>query len=84
MLFYLGWNDFGKSWVSDWSPAEGVPDDNFVGGWNGAKAKGRKQRPASKFFLRLAKKTCEWQGTPEKFLVFRFFFYKKDEYEGTD
>ncbi len=29
-------------WVSDWSPAEGVPDDNFVGGWNGAKAKGRK------------------------------------------
>ena len=42
MLFYLGLNDFGKSWVSDWSPAEGVPDDNFVGGWNGAKAKGRK------------------------------------------
>jgi hypothetical protein len=41
MLFYLGWNDFGKSWVSDWSTAEGVPDDNFVGGWNGAKAKGR-------------------------------------------
>ncbi|MBO5481784.1 MAG: hypothetical protein J5978_00430 [Spirochaetaceae bacterium] len=31
-----------KTWVSDWSPAEGVPDDNFVGGWNGAKAKGRK------------------------------------------
>ena len=29
-------------WVSDWSPAEGVPDDYFVGGWNGAKAKGRK------------------------------------------
>lgn len=29
-------------WVSDWSPAEGVPGDNFVGGRNGAKAKGRK------------------------------------------
>jgi len=28
--------------VSDWSPAEGVPDDNFVGDRNGAKAKGRK------------------------------------------
>ena len=44
---------------------------------------GSSDLPAS-FFLRLAKKTCEWQGTPEKFLVFRFFFYKKDEYEGTD
>ena len=31
-----------KTWVSDWSPAEGVPGDNFVGDWNGAKAKGRK------------------------------------------
>lgn len=29
-------------WVSDWSPAEGVPGDNFVGDRNGAKAKGRK------------------------------------------
>ena len=31
-----------KIWVSDWSPAEGVPGDNFVGDRNGAKAKGRK------------------------------------------
>lgn len=31
-----------ETWVSDWSPAEGVPDDNFVGDRNGAKAKGRK------------------------------------------
>ena len=29
-------------WVSDWSPAEGVPGDNFVGDRNGAKAEGRK------------------------------------------
>ena len=67
MLFYLGWNDFGKSLgLAIEAPPKAFLETTLLATGMERKRKGGSSDLPARFFLRLAKKNLRMAGNPQK------------------